>query len=339
MIEKPNIHDEKLIAALHEYYSIQASEIEFLPIGNDPSAFAYRVEAKNGDLYFLKLKRNLSNPAGLFVPRFLNDSGIKQVVAPLPTKTQRLIGEINELSVILYPFITGKEAMTVSLTEAHWTEFGRTLKQIHNAELPLDVAQFVMRETFIPKWSTPAKILHEQINKRNYDDPYQKELATFWKRNNETIQTLIERAEVIGKRLQQADLEFVLCHADIHTANILITQDQNMFIVDWDDTLFAPKERDLMFVLSENTIRTREEQMFFNGYGNVKINPLALAYYRYEWCVQEIGDFGDRVFLTKDIGESTKQDAVEGFIKLFSQGDVIETAFNTPFESQIRNHS
>jgi spectinomycin phosphotransferase len=102
-----------------------------------------------------------------------------------------------------------------------------------------------------------------------------------------------------------------------------------MFIVDWDDTLLAPKERDLMFVLSGDT---REEQMFFEGYGNVKIVQLELAYYRYEWCVQEIGDFGDRVFLAKDTGESTKQYAIEGFIKLFSPGDVIETAFNIPVE-------
>ena len=65
---------------------------------------------------------------------------------------------------------------------------------------------------------------------------------------------------------------------------------------------------------------------------NVKINQLALAYYRYEWCVQEIGDFGERVFLTKDTGENTKQDSVEAFIKLFSQGDVIEAAFNASVE-------
>jgi len=85
-----------------------------------------------------------------------------------------------------------------------------------------------------------------------------------------------------------------------------------------------------MHVLEENRIHTREEQMFFARYGNVEINQLALAYYRYEWCVQEIGDFGNRVFLTKDTGESTKQESVEGFIELFSKGDVIEKALRTP---------
>lgn len=332
MIEKPDIRDERIVTALNENYSVQITRIEFLPIGNDATAFSYRVEARDGNSYFLKLKTNLSNLAALYVPRFLKDHDIEQVVAPIPTRTQKLVEEIDGFAFILYPFIAGNEAMKVGMSDAQSTEFGSILRQIHSTELPAAISQYVMRETFLTRWSNLAKELHEQVNIRNVDDFYQKELAVFWKQKNETIQTVIERTELIGQNLQQAALEFVLCHADIHTANILITQEQEMFIVDWDDTLFAPKERDLMHVLAENRIHTREEQMFFAGYGNIEINPLALAYYRYEWCVQEIGDFGERVFLTKNTGASTKQEAVEGFIKLFSQGDVIEAAFNAAVE-------
>jgi len=332
MIEKPNIEDEKIIIALNENFSIQVGDVEFLPIGNDASAFSYRVNTKDQKSYFLKIRKEISNRAGLFVPRFLKDNRIKQVIAPLSTKTQELWANVDGFAFILYPFITGNEAMKVGMTDAHWTEFGATLKRIHTTELTGSTLQYVMQESFTPKWGSLAKMLHEQVNARNYDDPYQKQLAIFWKENNEKIQTLIERAEILGKRLQRTNLEFVLCHADIHTANILITQEQNMLIVDWDDTLLAPKERDLMFVLGENTVETREERLFFEGYGRLEINPLALAYYRYEWCVQEVGDFGERVFLMKDVGENTKNNSVEGFMKLFSRGDVVETAFNTSVE-------
>jgi spectinomycin phosphotransferase len=332
MIEKPNIKDEKIIIALNENFSIQVGDIEFLPIGNDSSAFSYHVEAKNGNSYFLKVRRKITNLAGLFVPRFLKDSGIEQVIAPLSTKTQELWVNVDEFAFILYPFITGNEAMKVGMTDAQWTEFGSNLKRMHITKLPSAISQYVGRETFIPKWGNLTKELHKRVNIRDFNDSYEKELAIYWKENDKTIQTLVERTEVIGRRLQFANLDFVLCHADIHTANILINRAGKMFIVDWDDTLFAPKERDLMFVLGEDTIHTREEQMFFDGYGKVKINQLALAYYRYEWCVQEVGDFGERVFLMKDAGESTKKESVEEFMKLFSHGDVIETAFNTPVE-------
>ena len=327
MIERPDISDEKIISALHENYSIYVSDIEFLQIGNDSSAWAYRVDAENKSSYFLKIKKEISNQAGLFVPRYLKDNGIEQVIAPLSTKTQELWVNADGFALILYPFITGNEAMKVGMTDAQWMEFGSTLKHIHATEITVHILQHVKRESFIPKWGSLAKTLHEQVNTREYDDPYQKQLAIFWKENNEKIQTLVERAESLGKRLQHTNLEFVLCHADIHTANILITQKQNIFIVDWDDTLLAPKERDLMFVPGG-----REEQLFFKGYGRMELNPLALAYYGYEWCVQEIGDFGERVFLMKDAGESTKKDSVKGFMKLFSPGDVVEAAFNTSVE-------
>jgi spectinomycin phosphotransferase len=328
MIEKPDIADQKIIMALNKSYSIQAAYIEFLPIGNDASAWAYRVDAEDQSTYFLKIRKEISNPAGVLVPRFIQDQGIAQALAPIPTEKQELWIDVEDFFLILYPFVNGQEAMSVGMSDFQWKEFGSTLKRIHSTELPEEVSTYVRRETFIPKWSDLAKELHEQINARNYEDPCQKELAAFWKSKDEIIQTILERTEKVGERLQGADLDFVLCHADIHTANILITPKQEMFIVDWDDTLFAPKERDLMFILGEGT---KEEQMFFQGYGSVEIDQLALAYYRYEWCVQEIGDFGKRVFLTQDAGERTKQESVTGFMQLFSPGDVIEAALNTSF--------
>lgn len=339
MIEKPNIPDEEIIIALKNNYSIQANHVEFLPIGNDASAFSYRVETENEDLYFLKIKTKLSNPAGLYVPRFLKDHGIEQVIAPLQTNAQELLQEMDGFSLILYPFIYGKEAIEDGMSDSQWKELGFVLKRIHSIKLPSEIEQYIKRETFIPKWLNLARELHEQINTQNYKDRYQKELAAFWKEKNETIQILLERVERLGKYLQRIELDFVLCHADIHTANILITPAQTMFIVDWDETLLAPKERDLMFVHNEGANQIREEQVFFNGYGNVKMNELILAYYRYEWCVQEIGDYGERVFLTKDIGESTKQNSMEGFMELFSKDDVIQAALNTLPEFERRNNS
>jgi spectinomycin phosphotransferase len=125
--------------------------------------------------------------------------------------------------------------------------------------------------------------------------------------------------------LKERQLGFVLCHADIHTANILIDGD-NLFIVDWDQPILAPKERDLMFVVGNGVMRSREEELFFEGYGEMAVDCLALAYYRYEWVVQEIGDFGERVFLLPDVSDITREDSVKGFRQLFRPGDVVDAA-------------
>src|SRR6185503_1172855 len=118
MIEKPNIKDEKIIVALHEDYSIRASRVEFLPIGNDASAWAYRVDAEHQNTYFLKIRKDLSNQAGFLVPRFLQEHGIVQVLAPLPTKKQGLWISVEDFFLILYPFVIGKEAMEVGMSDS-----------------------------------------------------------------------------------------------------------------------------------------------------------------------------------------------------------------------------
>jgi hypothetical protein len=43
--------------------------------------------------------------------------------------------------------------------------------------------------------------------------------------------------------------------------------------------------------------------------------------------VQEIGDYGERVFLMPGAGEATKRDAAAGLMQTFNPGDVVESAY------------
>src|SRR5829696_4011929 len=107
----------------------------------------------------------------------------------------------------------------------------------------------------------------------------------------------------------------VLCHGDLHTANLLVGADDRLAVVDWDGLLLAPRERDLMFVTGEE--RTR----FLEGYGPATLDRTVLAYYRWEWVVQELADYGTRV-LDDRLGEQTRRQAVAEFARLFAPGDV-----------------
>ena len=124
----------------------------------------------------------------------------------------------------------------------------------------------------------------------------------------------------------------MLCHADIHTANLLVDPDGALHIVDWDGVMLAPKERDLMFVTARAKIQSPPEQAFFAGYGNITIDPVAFAYYRYEWVVQELADYGRRILLMEDMSEATRAEALAGFQELFAPGDVVDVAYGTEQE-------
>ncbi|MGD8791825.1 MAG: phosphotransferase [Anaerolineae bacterium] len=132
-------------------------------------------------------------------------------------------------------------------------------------------------------------------------DPIATELAAFLRAKRDTIVDLVRRVERLTEALRVRTLKPVLCHADIHAGNILIDAD-TFYVIDWDDPILAPKERDLMFVggglMGRGRTPQEEETLFYQGYGPKQIDPGALAYYRYERIIQDIALFCERVFLT-----------------------------------------
>ena len=140
---------------------------------------------------------------------------------------------------------------------------------------------------------------------------------------------LLDRAEDLGRRLAEAAPPLVLCHADIHTGNVLLDAEGRVWIVDWDETILAPRERDLMFVvggISSKLVGPREEALFFRGYGATDVDPLALAFYRYAWAVGDIGAFGEEVFFRPDLGPVTRRAAVDMLMGLFQPGEIVALA-------------
>lgn len=334
MLEKPAALSEELLRAnLQVAYGITATDLQFLPLGNDATAWAYRVLITDGRVYFLKVKRGPLDVVGWLIPRYLADQGLAQVVAPLPTLTQTLWHPLGDFALGLYPFIAGQNGMAVGLTDAQWIAHGAFLRALHSVELPADLAQQLPRETFVPKWAGVVRDLQARVLVNEHVDQHEQELATFWRKKQTEIAALVARAEALGRSLSRSKataLDFVLCHTDIHLANVLLTAEGQLRVVDWDSPLLALKERDLMFVVGATSTKPVEVDvapLFFQGYGPTPLNWTALAYYRYEWVVQELGDFGARVFGPEEGGAATKAAAVEGFKALFEPGDVVEVAW------------
>ncbi len=331
MREPPvDLADATLRACLRARYGLAVAELAFLPLGHDSSAWVYWVRAADDSTYFLKARLSVANEAGLAVPRYLHDHGIARVVAPLPTTTGALWAEAGGYALILYPFVAGATGRERGMTAQQWIDYGALLRRVHDTTVAPDLARLMRRDPFTPAGADMVRRLEAHIGARTFEDPAASALALFWQARRGDIRMLLDRAEDLGRRLARAAPPFVLCHADIHTANVLLDDDGRVWFVDWDETVLAPRERDLMFVvggISRELVGPREEARFFQGYGTTAIDPLALAYYRYAWAVGDIGAFGEEVFFRPDLGPDTKRAAADLFMGLFRPGEIVELAF------------
>jgi spectinomycin phosphotransferase len=151
------------------------------------------------------------------------------------------------------------------------------------------------------------------------------------KDNKSLILQLVDQAEKLSQQAQAQSPQFVLCHSDIHGGNVFIDKNDTLYIVDWDEPILAPKERDLMFIgegVANVWNNPHEEQLFYKGYGKTDVNTVILAYYRLERIVEDIALYGNELLLTESDGEGRAK-MYGHFIAMFEPNGVVDIAFKT----------
>ena len=330
MLEKPNIPDELIVSRVEEEYDLHIAELIFLPIGADSRTAVYRVVTDDGTTYFLKLRRKFKDVI-VRVPLFLKESGVQEIIVPHETRSSQHWADFGEYKIILYPFIEGKDGFEMELSDHHRRTLGAAFRKIHTAQISPELKESIRKEIFSPEWRDDMKSYQAQVEKKVFTEPTATKLAEFMKSKQSEITRLIERSEQIASKLQFKPLELVLCHTDIHGGNILISNTGELYIVDWDDPILAPKERDLMFIggaIDEIWKTKREEAVFYEGYGKTDINLSALAYYRYERVIEDLVVICEQLLLT-DEGGADRERSYGWFTSNFEPGQTIEIAEKT----------
>jgi spectinomycin phosphotransferase len=330
MQNRAHLPDDRLCRVVQTGYGIAVTALTLLPLGLDSAARTYRADAADGRRYFLKVRTARQNPAGLLAAHFLHAHGVTSVVAPVATRADGLWVEVDGHVLLLYPYIEGSTGVDAGMDAHHWLTLGETLHRVHAAALPADLARRVPRERFSPAWLNVVRRLDRSLTTRWPADPSEQELAAFWRARRAEIEVLVARAVALGRRLRATAPPPVLCHADIHPRNILIDRVDRLWVVDWDEVRLAPKECDLLFVmggLGGYPVGPEAEARFFTGYGDARVDPLALAYYRYARAVDDIGGFGEAAVLLPDGDAAGKRAAVEGLKRLFAPGRIVALAY------------
>ena len=119
-----------------------------------------------------------------------------------------------------------------------------------------------------------------------------------------------------------------ICHGDIHAGNLLITQSE-LYIVDWDTIVLAPKEKDLMYIgggIGKKWSNEEDINNFYKGYGNeISIDKKLLKYYRCKRIIQDTYYFIKEILDLKYDNER-RNGCLGIFESFFESGNVVEMA-------------
>jgi spectinomycin phosphotransferase len=329
VLDKPDLADQRVVECVWAGWGLPATDVGFLALGADAGAAVYRVDA--GDRYFLKLRRGGLAEAGLAVARFLADHGVAEVIAAIPGRDGLLWTEVDGYAAVLYPFVEGRDAFECELSDRQWVAFGAALKAVHGAELPPALAADIPRQSYSPLWRSAVLRFLVVARRGAQTEPAAARLAEFLTARAEQVRHLVGRAESLARVLRDRPARLVLCHSDIHAGNVLVTRAGKLHLVDWDDAVLAPRERDLMFVgggIGGIWRDQREEDLFYQGYGPVDVDPVALAYHRYERIVRDIAEYCQQMFRTER-GAADQERSLRHCTDQFLPGNVIDIAYRT----------
>lgn len=322
-----------IIRSLNCHYSIGVARLTPLLLGADIQASIYKAQAHDQKTYFVKLKQgDCSYELNTQVLKLLQTNGIKQIIAPINTVQSDPSCCIEGFTLIVYPFIEGKDGFSHALTDNQWITLGKTLRQIHEIKAPDSLKRHIRQETFSPKWRKAVRSLYAYFHEKEAKDEVSLKLWEFFQKNRSIIEQLTERSEQLSQTACGQSHPFVLCHGDIHGGNVLITDNHNFYIVDWDDPLLAPKERDLMFIgagVANVWNKELEENLFYQGYGQTDLNWDLLTYYRYERIVEDIAIYGEELLLKSSQDAESRLEMYNHFMGMFEPGGVVDIAFKT----------
>lgn len=333
MLEKPDLADSAISEVISTAYGLSIAEVNFLPLGADINTAVYRVVSAEGTPYFLKLRRGDFNTVSVELPKLLRDQGVQQVIAPLATQSGDLTTPLEQFTAMLFPFVEGYSGFERALSDQHWVAFGRALKGLHSASLPAALTNRIPRETYSAQWRESLRDFQARVAAETFSEPSAAAIADLIKQNSGIVTHLIARAEQLAAVLQAESRPFIVCHADIHVGNLLVdVQTDALYIVDWDTLIQAPVDRDLMFVGggigSAGHTPEQEEALFYEGYGDVEVDPVALTYYRFERIVQDFVAYCEQLLLT-DEGGDDRREGLRQFSGQFLPGDVVDMAYRT----------
>jgi len=222
---------------------------------------------------------------------FLRDEAtLEFVVAPLPDGEGAVIRRLTDrYAVTVLPFVEGGSGAFGAYESADdRRRMGDLLGRLHAATEKVPASLPRTEDFAIPSSESLLRAL-DDLDRPWSTGPFAEPARERLRGAARGIGKQLERYDELVVEVGASSGSWVLTHGEPHSANV-IRDDERLYVVDWDTTLIAPRERDLRMVLDTDSTGWDE---YVAVAGEASLDDDALELYRLWWDLTEIAGYTD----------------------------------------------
>jgi Ser/Thr protein kinase RdoA (MazF antagonist) len=244
--------DDDIVGVINKNYDFKIESISFMDKG---SFFAFSAETNKNKLFIKIYPRSYSlsadytftetklNTIGKTLTQLMSEHGLKNIPKVYANIQGKFCTPYDNYFLMVFDYLAGKSP-SYEPNELNAEKLQDVLSILHG--VPLGGFSQLMREDFsinyalcLINWIEKSKNLHAEST------PLNKMLCRI-KNEQAYLQQLIDQLKTLQKNVCAKENKFVVTHGDPHHFNI-IQNNNDLFLVDWDDIKLAPRERDIWF--------------------------------------------------------------------------------------------
>lgn len=268
------------------------------PVKGGWSARAYFIESRSGDRFLMKVYEKarkstakLTANVEYYMPivdwLYSNTRLYNKIVDPIKTMKGKYKYENANYAFLLFRYIDGDNITEKTFLGEQVIQLADILSILHSYGDNLPLETEYIREAFdIEFCSSLQKIMQEK-------DFLKVELHVLISRYSNILGNAIDKLKRLSAELKKSQLEYVLCHTDVHEGNILETKD-GIALIDWENLKLAPAEADF-FSLVEKPWFEQFLDRYKKTHAGYEINSLSMQFYQLRRKLEDIWEFVEQL--------------------------------------------
>ena len=314
------IDDSLLIDALEKEYELSITSFYFLPKGD--SAYVYIVKCSNTKTYFLKLYDNNTDGGKsrikdldtyLPVTREMYDRQLfTHLSYPYKNTSGNFSTHLGFATIILFNYIEGRTleddypfSLEVNKNIAY------TLARMHSTTPYLDLSSTRFETFDISYLDNLKKHLSYLERPTKSSNQYICSLKDYILPRKAVINNFVEgllKYQLRSKQLlESGKLDMVVSHGDVWGGNLIMDDEDNLNLVDWESTIIAPAERDIRNYTDDYFDCFTEEYETSLG-SKINLHADIFGYYLYNSHLANLTNWIQRILFEDNNAEQNEND-------------------------------